>query len=65
MNWSTIHCQLFEHAPDLFALSGAAVDRIKCIREALEDRISWHRSESIVKLILHISSFQVFEQPVA
>jgi hypothetical protein len=30
----------------------------------LEARISWHRCESIVKLILDISSFQVFEQPV-
>jgi hypothetical protein len=33
-------------------------------KEVLEDWILWHRCELIVKFILDISIFQVFEPPV-
>ena len=64
MKCSAIPCQCSDHSTDLFAFPGAAVQWMERFREVLEARISWHQCESIVKLILVISSFEVFEQPV-
>jgi len=49
---------------DLFTLPGATFQSIEWFRAVLQPGISWHQCESIVKLILEISSFHVFEQPV-
>jgi len=49
---------------DLFTLQGATFQCIEWLGEVLETGILWHRCKSFVKLILGISSFQVFEQLV-
>jgi len=64
MRWSVIHYQCSEYAPDLLSLPGTAFQLVKWFRVALEAWILWYRCESIVKLILDISVFQAFEQPV-
>ena len=63
-NWSPIHRQCSDHAPDLFALPGGAFQPVKWFREVREAWISLYLCQSIVKMILNISSFQVFEQPL-
>jgi len=64
MNWSAIQYQCSDYAMDLFTMPGAAFQRNEWFRDVLDAWISWHRCESIVKLILNRSRLQVFEQPV-
>ena len=64
MNCSAIHCQCSDHSTDLITLPGHVFPSIDWFSEVLEAGISQPGCELIVKLILDISSFQVFEQPV-
>jgi hypothetical protein len=49
---------------DHLTLPGATFEGIEWFGELLEAGIFWHQCESIVKLILDISSLQVFQLPV-
>ena len=59
-----MHYVYSDHALDFISLPGDAYHWIELFRDALEAWKSWYRYESMVKVILNISSFQVFEQPV-
>jgi hypothetical protein len=64
MNRSTIHCEGSDYSTDLFTLPGATLQCIEGFVEVVEAGISSHRCESIVRLILDISGFRLFQQPV-
>jgi len=64
MNWSTIHYKCTDHALDHLLMLGAAFQLIKRFNEALEACVLWYQCESIVKWILDISSYHIFQQPV-
>jgi hypothetical protein len=58
-------CYMYsDQALDHFSMRGASNHRIECFGVILEAQISWYQCELIVKVIVDIACFHVFEQPV-
>jgi len=63
-NCSSIQSRSSDHYTNLFTLAGAACHWIEQWRHVHVASISWYWCESIVKMILDIARYLLFEQPV-